>query len=68
MADNYWGKCAMCENFDLRDKWLGKYYCSQFKMYFTVFEDQCKVYFRPAGPERGYSRTELVEMARNGKL
>jgi len=68
MADNYYGKCALCEYFDLRDKSYGKYWCSKMRTYFTVFEPQCSAYFKPAGPEGRYSRTELVELARENKL
>lgn len=68
MAENYFGKCAMCEYFDLRDKSLGKYYCTKRKTYFTVYEKQCTAYFKPAGGEGDYTRSELVDRAREGKL
>ena len=68
MADNYYGKCAMCEYFDLYDKDGGKYRCTQRNIYYTVFEPQCTAYYKPASPRGQYSRVELIERARENKL
>jgi len=65
MADNYLGKCALCEHFDLYDKFNGKYRCTLRNHYFTVFESQCSK-FKNAGPLA--QRIEMVEKAREGKL
>ena len=68
MADNYYGTCALCEYFNLYDKSGGTYRCTKMNQYFTVFEKQCNTYFRPAGPMMGYTRSELVDRARENKL
>ncbi|MBR6682039.1 MAG: hypothetical protein IKL40_03545 [Clostridia bacterium] len=68
MADNYFGKCSMCEYFDLYDSDGGKYRCTYTGHYYTVFEPQCNAYFKPARPTGRYTRTELIEMAREKRL
>jgi len=69
MADNYYGKCSMCEYFDLYDNdGYGKYKCTRREQYFTVFEPQCSAYFKPAVSVGRYTRTELIELAREHKL
>ncbi|MBQ7779831.1 MAG: hypothetical protein IJ404_04985 [Clostridia bacterium] len=69
MADNYYGKCAMCKYFDLYDSdGYGKYKCTYSGRYYTVFEPQCTAHFEPASPTGRYSRSELVDMAREHKL
>ena len=69
MADNYYGTCAMCDYFDLYDNdGYGKYRCTYRDRYYTVFESQCTAYFKPARPVGRYTRTELVDMAREHRL
>lgn len=68
MAGNYYGKCALCEYFDLYSNDGGKYRCTKRNQYFTVFENQCTTYFRPASGHSGYTRAELVDRAREHKL
>lgn len=69
MADNYYGKCAMCEHFDLYDSdGYGKYRCKYSGHYYTVFEPQCSSHFEPARPNGKYTRSELVDLAREHKL
>jgi len=65
MADNYFGTCALCKHFDLYDKSYGKYYCTEMRTYFTVFEKKCTK-FEPAGPAS--ERIEMVDKARENKL
>ena len=68
MADNYYGKCALCEYFNLQaSDGYGKYLCTIRDRYYTVFEPMCSTYFKPAQAIGRYTRSELVDLAREHK-
>lgn len=71
MADDYYGRCAMCRYLNLYDRdsgfWgLDRYYCAKRKCYVPWSDRQC-VDFSQA-PGSSIDREELVEKARKGRL
>lgn len=71
MAEDYYGRCAMCRYLNLYDRdsgflGLDKYFCTRRNQYVPWGDKQCG-YFSQA-PGSADDRIELVEKARRGQL
>ncbi len=46
MSESYYGCCGLCVNFDIGEKWIGGFYCSYYKKYFSAVDKACSHYER----------------------